>query len=96
MSEEITGAFTLTNSVRLPSRFSAAALLGSRFGTKLGATLTAVYYVTAGFGLGAVAGAILGIIGQNVAAFGVNGAIMGLGIGAAVGFPAAIGQLSED
>ena len=96
MSEEITGAFTLTNSVRFPSRFSAAALLGSRFGSKFGATLTALYYVIAGFGLGAVSGALLGVIGQNVAAFAVNGAIMGLGIGAAVGLPAAIGQLNDD
>ena len=92
MSDEITGAFTLsTTPVQVTSRFAL-----TRFGAKLGATLTAIFYVAAGFGLGTLAGGLLGIIGQNVTAFAINGAIMGLGIGAAVGLPAAVGQLKDN
>jgi hypothetical protein len=87
MSDEISGVFTLelsTPSVRGPSRF----------GGKIGAVLAALFYAGAGLGLGTLAGALLGIVGQDVSAFAVNGAIMGLGIGAAVGLPAAVGQFT--
>ena len=89
MGDEITGVFTLemsTSPARLP-RFGA-------IGARSSAALTALFHTTAGSALGTLAGAVLGLIGENVSAFALNGAILGVGIGAAVGF-AALGQLKS-